>query len=189
MLSRRNMGRLPLTYPSLAKLNTFVVGVQTNDGKKLYADGSTLYGSVNMLPQSLLVDRAREYGSGDAGEWVNLTGIGKNRANILVEATVAFDGTVSGKIGTVLNGQMAYAYKENYASCKDSVDCFRSGLQLSEATVSNPVWNERKGARPSVEVSNDIVSGQYGSRMGNRLFIPVNIPARLWKSECKKTDS
>lgn len=120
LLSRRNMGRLPLTYPSLNKLNTFVVGVQTSDGRKSYIDGSSLYGGVNTLGLPLLVDRAREYGNGDEGEWVDLTGIGRNRANILVEAKIASDGTVSGKIGTVLDGQMAYAYKENYASCKDS---------------------------------------------------------------------
>ena len=60
-------------------------------------------------------------------------------------------------------------------SPREQVDYLRSGLQLTEATVSNPVWNEHRNTCPSVEVAYDIVSGQYGSRTGSRLFIPVNI--------------
>lgn len=122
LLSRRDVGRLPITYPSLNSLNTFIVGIQTSDNKKLYIDGSVVHGNVNVLPLPLLVDRAREYQASDVNEWVNLTGISTSRVNMVVEADVAPDGNVAGKCQTAYSGQMAYAYKENRASSKDSLD-------------------------------------------------------------------
>ncbi len=44
LISRRSRGRLPLTFPSIDQLNTFIVAAQATDGKIFYMDGSAYYG-------------------------------------------------------------------------------------------------------------------------------------------------
>lgn len=53
VMSRKNRGILPLTHPSIQKLNTFVVGIADTDSTFAFLDGSVTHGSLNtFLPYS-----------------------------------------------------------------------------------------------------------------------------------------
>ena len=122
LLSRRDMGRLPYSFPSLSKLNTFIIGILTNQGNSVYLDGSTNGANLNILNPTLLVDRAREYGAPAGREWVDLTGIGTNKVDVLIEASVEGEGLVKGKCSAAYRGQMAYDYAKGYYDAKDTAD-------------------------------------------------------------------
>ena len=59
VMSTRDNGRLPLTYPSRKFLNTFVVGAYTMIPTMVFIDSSIDDGYLNVLPAKLLTDRAR----------------------------------------------------------------------------------------------------------------------------------
>lgn len=121
LISRRSQGRLPMTYPSLNKLTTFIVAAETSDNSRYYMDGSAIYGGVNMLPTSLLVDRARVFEPSINEKWVDLTNIVKNynSANILAE--IMSDGSIKGTLQNTFANQFAYSYKSKLSTYKDSI--------------------------------------------------------------------
>lgn len=51
----------------------------------------------------------------------------------------------------------------------------RNGINLTQADINNLRINEKKEARPSINIQYAINTEQYGHRTGNRLFIPTNI--------------
>jgi transglutaminase-like putative cysteine protease len=128
LLSRRSQGRLPLTYPSIDQLNTYVVMVTDSKGKNYFMDGSAQYGGLNMLPTDLLVDRARVYSTEIAEKWIDLTGIGKNNTLNLITAEMKSDGTISGTYTSVYNDQPALNMKTKLGNLKDTAE-YRQELE------------------------------------------------------------
>jgi hypothetical protein len=122
LISRRSNGRIPYTYPSFDKLNTFVVGAKTTDGYIYYMDGSAVYGGLNMLPIDLLVDRARVFEETIPDKWVDLTKIAKNQTVYLINSSIDKNGTLSGTINSGYSNQLAYCYKSRYYNAKDSAE-------------------------------------------------------------------
>lgn len=122
LLSRRTYGRLPLSYPSLNKINTFIVGAADTDSTMVYMDGSTVYGDVNILAPVLMVDRGRVYNPKGEGYWVDLTKVGKNSIRSANMATISPDGKITGKRQTTYGGAYASIYKKSYYQAKDSAD-------------------------------------------------------------------
>ncbi|NDW11762.1 DUF3858 domain-containing protein [Bacteroides sp. 214] len=69
---------------------------------------------------------------------------------------------------------------------KKQIDRLRSEISLAKATVENVEFKEVKEENPYLETKYRITSEQYGSRTGNRLFIPVNIFRRSFRNMPKK---
>lgn len=122
LLSRRSRGRLPMTYPSIDQLNTFVVMATDSKGKQYFMDGSAKFGGLNMLPTDLLVDRARVYSNDIAEKWIDLTNIGKNMTINLISAELKSDGSISGTYTSVYNDQPALGIKTTLGNLKDSAE-------------------------------------------------------------------
>ena len=59
VMSRRDMGILPYSHPSIQKLNTFVVAISPTDSTLVYLDSSVENGYLNVLPPVLMTNRAR----------------------------------------------------------------------------------------------------------------------------------
>lgn len=134
LLSRRSLGRLPYTHPSLDKLNTFIVMAVCNNGEQCFMDGSAYYGGINMLPTDLLVDRARIFGFEGDDQWIDLTGITKNQIINLISTTISSDGSLIGTYSTKLTNQPAYAFKNMFNELKDSIGYIEK--TSSELTVN-----------------------------------------------------
>ena len=63
-------------FPSLRKLTTYIIAVNTGSSN-VYIDAS-MGGMVNLLPASLIVERARMVQSGKKSHWVNLRNVQKS---------------------------------------------------------------------------------------------------------------
>lgn len=131
LMSIRTMGRLPLSHPSLNKINTFILGVENTDSTMVYVDGSIQYGDVNILPPVLMVDRARFYNPGSKGFWIDLSKVGRNLINSITTATVDEAGNLSGKRQSSFTGIYAANYKSAFYQAKDSLD-FIDKIQTEE---------------------------------------------------------
>lgn len=131
VMSRKNLGILPLTHPSIQKLNTFVVGIADTDSTFVFLDGSVTHGFLNVLPPVLMVERARLIGNVDGDNWINLSGLGKNQIRSVVKAQISPDGKISGNRQCGYTGQHASNFRKRYQAAKDSAE-FISKLETEE---------------------------------------------------------
>jgi hypothetical protein len=120
MMSTRDQGRLPLTYPSINKLNTFIVGINDTDSTVVFLDGSVKNGDINILPPKLMVDRARIYNVNGKGDWIDLTNVGKNSVNTLIKGSITPEGKVEGEKITYYFGEYAEQIRTSFKAAKDS---------------------------------------------------------------------
>ena len=107
LLRSRDQGMMPYNFPSFQKLTTFVVGVMPQGGTKFYVDASSTDDYLNVLPATLLVERARLLLKDKKSQWVNLQKISRSRATTMVEATLSADGVLSGTQVTHRKGLIA----------------------------------------------------------------------------------
>ena len=70
VLRARDKGLLPHNFPSLRKLTTYIVAVNTGSSY-IYLDAS-MGGKIDLLPASLLVERGRMIIRGKKSRWINL---------------------------------------------------------------------------------------------------------------------
>ncbi len=70
VLRSRDKGLLPYHFPSLRKLTTYIVAVNTGSSY-IYLD-SSMGGKIDLLPASLLVERGRMMISAKNSRWINL---------------------------------------------------------------------------------------------------------------------
>lgn len=120
MMSTRDQGRLPLTYPSINKLNTFIVGINDTDSTVVFLDGSVKNGDINILPPKLMVDRARIYNINGKGDWIDLTNVGRNNVNTLIKGSITPEGKVDGEKVTYYFGEYAEQIRTSFKAAKDS---------------------------------------------------------------------
>ena len=123
VMSRRSMGRLPLSHPSVNKLNTFVVGVV--DGQTAhFIDASVEDGYIDVLPPTLLTEQGLLLSDDGKGNWLNLQSLEASKANAVVEGTIAPDGTIKGTYSAQLHANLAAALKGEFREADDSVTAF-----------------------------------------------------------------
>ena len=112
-LSRRTMGMLPVSFPSIHKLNTFVVAIKKEDNKYLYLDGSMDEPTFNTLPPVLLTERARILNPGITNEddkWINLMRLSNNTSQVVINAAIT-ENEIKGNWGAVYQGQEAATHE------------------------------------------------------------------------------
>ena len=104
MLRTRDQGQLPYNFPSISKLSTFIVGIILPSGGNVYLDGScTIPG---MLPDVLLVEKARLVQNGNKSQWVNLQKTSKLENTTMIAASLSADGILTGKQTTRIKTSM-----------------------------------------------------------------------------------
>lgn len=131
VMSRKSTGILPLTYPSIQRLNTFIVGIADTDSTYVFLDGSVTNGFMNILPPVLMVEQARLITEKAGGKWMNLTKLGKNTIRSVVNAEIQTNGTITGKRQTNYIGQYAADIRKRYRAAKDSTE-FINKLETEE---------------------------------------------------------
>ena len=72
VLRQRDCGALPLTFPTISKLTTYVVSINTRNAGTVYIDASSPEGKLNTLPELLQVERAHPIGYPSTTPWLNL---------------------------------------------------------------------------------------------------------------------
>lgn len=123
VLSRRSSGMLPYNFPSLQKLNTFIVAVyDINKQKYVFLDGSMDVPALNILPLELSVNKARILSPKvkEEKKWVNVMALADNKSFMKIEARMEGN-QVKGHRSTILYGQEAVEYQANEKHKQDSI--------------------------------------------------------------------
>ena len=141
VLSRRSSGMLPYNFPSLQKLNTFIVAVyDINKQKYVFLDGSMDVPALNILPLELSVNKARILSPKEKEEkkWVNVMALADNKSFMKIEARMEGN-QVKGHRSTILYGQEAVEYQTNEKHKQDSIVSApeSNASQKNKLTVTN----------------------------------------------------
>lgn len=142
LLRTRDLGQLPYNFPSVSKLSTYIVGVIMPSGGNIYLDVSNKNGLPNMLPDVMLVERARLVQKGKKGEWVNLQNVSKSENTTSIEATLSADGTLSGKQTT--NNKMGETVESAYNKKGQVTDGRISICPFPDKMIENPFTAETR---------------------------------------------
>lgn len=137
VMSRRSLGMLPYNFPSLQKLNTFVVAVyDAVKNKYVYLDSSMDVPALDVLPLELSVGKARILAADipEDKKWVNLQEISFNQAAIQINAAVQ-DNRITGHRITILKGHQALEYRKKHLQ-QDSLANKQEQIK-GNMTVSN----------------------------------------------------
>lgn len=114
LLRPRHMGRLPYTYASFDYIITFVVRIDLGNEQYVYADATDPNSDLNVLPQELLVDRARIYGVNGEDGWCDLSQLTKNNMTARMLLTISPDGTITGTVIETYTNQAAFNISTKY---------------------------------------------------------------------------
>ena len=141
VLSRRSSGMLPYNFPSLQKLNTFIVAVyDINKQKYVFLDGSMDVPALNILPLELSVNKARILSPKvkEEKKWVNVMALADNKSFMKIEARMEGN-QVKGHRSTILYGQEAVEYQTNEKHKQDSIVSApeSNASQKNKLTVTN----------------------------------------------------
>jgi hypothetical protein len=141
VLSRRSSGMLPYNFPSLQKLNTFIVAIyDINKQKYVFLDGSMDVPALNILPLELSVNKARILSPKvkEEKKWVNVMALADNKSFMKIEARMEGN-QVKGHRSTILYGQEAVEYQVNEKHKQDSIVSApeSNASQKNKLTVTN----------------------------------------------------
>jgi len=168
VMSTRRHGRLPQTYPSLNKLNTFVVGIP-NNGSWIYLDASSIDGYLNVLPANLYTEKARVIQKGKPGQWVDLQKVGEARTQISVKGTILPNGEIKGEQTAVYTGNAAANERKSFREAKDSATFVLNKATQKGMTISAC---EMKGHRDfAPDVSEVIKFTKQGDATDDHIYI------------------
>ncbi len=122
LLRLRSSGRLPITHASLDKINTFIVMIKGENGERYFMDGSSDYGTINLIDTELMVEMAIIYDAPEGCQEINLTKVGDNRTICTNLVKILDDGSIEGTHSISYSGQVALAFKKSYANSKEELD-------------------------------------------------------------------
>ena len=126
VMSHKRIGILPITHPSIEKLNTFIIGIANTDSTMVYFDGSSNGGYINIISPELMVDKARLIDPKSEGRWQDISQIGKNQIRGMVNAQIDLKGNIKGNRTMGYSGQYAAEMRDKYRMAKDSTDFIHS---------------------------------------------------------------
>lgn len=129
LIRKRSNGRLPLTFASLDKLNTFVVAFVDENGSLLFADCSAEYGDINILPDNLMAEgilydpniTGTPNAGATRGDMYDLSQIAGNATNTRINVMLDAEGKLNGQRINTHIGYNALDYKEAYHAVEDSL--------------------------------------------------------------------
>lgn len=186
LLSQRSKGRLPLTNATVNQLSTFIVAAMTKDSSFYYMDGSAKYGGPNMLPTDLLVDRARIFNKSSVEKWVDLTKLTPNFQMSNIQAELTKDGLLKGVRSTSYSNQLAYDFKSDFASAKDSMEFIKKLQNKFDITVDSM---EVSGKEPmSNSVNERMVFNKQVDVAGDFMYVNAMIFKHLSNNPFTQTD-
>ena len=144
---------------TVKELNTFVVAVKVGD-KLSYLDGSIEDGWLDVLPDNLLVDRARIVSKDKPAEWVDLRGVSESKSRSMVKGELQADGTLQADIQTKYTGLEAASLRHDFRTATDSATFVSELAQELNCEIESLALTHHHGFGPDVE-RNMHVTKQY----------------------------
>lgn len=168
LMSTRANGRLPQTYPSLHKLNTFIIGIP-NGSSWLYLDASAADGYLNVLPANLYSDQARIIQKGIPGQWVDLLTIADAKTIIDVTAALFTDGKMVGVESATFANNAAANERRAFHKENDSIDFVSKKARDNGIEISDIQMTGHKTF--SNTVKEIILFSKQGSKSSDHIYI------------------
>lgn len=186
LMSRRSLGRLPYTYPSIEQLNTLVVAAAVSDSVIYYMDGSTRMGGLNMLPVELISDRARAFGSSVSEKWVDLTTIARSKEVNFIQSELTETALLQVNQINTFTYQDALAYKKKYYAAKDSATYISDLETNKEIEIKSAVI---KGLEPMSTIVEERLEYQKQlSQSGDFIYLNPMIFAHISENKFTQSD-
>ncbi|MBE6310270.1 MAG: DUF3857 domain-containing protein [Bacteroidales bacterium] len=160
LMSTREQGRLPLTHASQDKIRTFILRVNLPNGKFVYLDGASIFSNYNILPNNLLVDRARLYDPNGNGEWLDLTRLVQNNSSCYVKASITDNGQLKGVATKAYTNQFVYDFNANIDDYKSLDEYSESVEKRYELKVDSIDVKNRETSRclETITFTKDVIS-------------------------------
>ena len=150
VMRSRDNGFLTVTRATAKELNTFVVAIKVGD-KYSYLDGSIEDGWLDVLPDHLLVDRARIVSKDKQSEWVNLMGVSESKSRSMVKGELQADGTLQADIQTKYTGLEAASLRHDFRMATDSATFVSELAQELNCEIESLSLTNHHGLGPDVE--------------------------------------
>ena len=177
-MRKRDLGRIPISHPSMDNFNFFIAAVSTDD-KLFYMDASSKYGDLNVMSPTILTDLARSIRGPGLSSWVNLTNISQSSRALAITVGFNEDGLLSGSVKESMGEQLAYALRNAYFQGKDEQEFFDEmaaalDLEITSHAVNN--MNMEEIVSNAVQLEYDFVKSDV--RLGDEFiyFNPLTIP-------------
>ena len=161
VMSTRDNGILPYAHPSVSALNYVITGIKI-DTVTYFTDASSKAGSLNILPQACLVDRARIIREKGGSEWVDLTKI--MSGSIVMNVNCKFeDGIYTANVNTWFKDESAYDFRlsqDKYKNEDEYIEYLESKFtgSVSDYSISD-VKNTSAPINEKYTVKTNITSG------------------------------
>ena len=159
VMRSRDKGFLTVARATVKEFNTFVVAVKVGD-KLSYLDGSIEDGWLDVLPDHLLVDRARIVSKDKPTEWVDLRGVSESKSRSMVKGELQADGTLHADIQTKYTGLEAATLRHDFRTATDSATFVSELAQELNCEIESLTLAHHHGLGPDVE-RNMHVTKQY----------------------------
>lgn len=178
VLSRRSSGILPIHFPSLQKLNTFVIAIYNPDNQKyIFLDSSMDIPALNVLPLELSVDQARilNLDEKEENKWANLIDLPSNGESVNISAS--FDnGEIKGHRTLQLQGHRATEYQQRQAKSANN----KASIEKESCLVSNV--ETKKTEDNFTRIDEELDFTMKADNTGDRFYINPMIFPHLEKN-------
>lgn len=159
LVRMRNYGHLPITYASIDKLSTFLVAFADENGYLYFADSSSDYGDINVLPVSLMADGVlyrpnimpANVTPPTRGEIYDLSELPGSSMTSKINCIITPEGKIAGQRIYTLTGTPAMTYKRAYHEAEDSLAAIEAKEKNLECKVQSFRVKNAEGTGYSVE--------------------------------------
>lgn len=188
VLSRRSTGVLPFNFPSLQKLNTFVVAILNIENQEyVYLDSSMDVPALNVLPPELSVNKARILTPTGTEEkkWVNLLDLIGNTTFMNIDATIQ-DDQIKGHRTTQLQGQQAIEYQKQEQQKREPFTHAPESVNKEKLVVNNLKSEISKNDYTQIKEEFDFI--MQVDKVDGRLYINPMLFPQLSKNPFIQTE-
>ena len=168
VMRSRNKGLLAIKRATIKEFNTFVVAIKVGD-KFSYLDGSIEDGWLDVLPDHLLVDRARIVSKDKQAEWVDLRGVSESKSRSMIKGELQADGTLQADIQTKYTGLEAASLRHDFRMATDSATFVSELAQDLNCEIESLSLTHHHGLGPEAE-RNMHVTKQYDAA-GDMIYL------------------
>ena len=150
VLRSRDKGFLTVTHATVKELSTCVVAVKVGDTFS-FLDGSVEDGWLNVLPDHLLVDRARIVSKDKPSQWVSLTELSEAKTRSMVKASLQPDGMLQADVQTKMSGLEAAHLRHEFRTATDSTTFVSELAQELNCEIESMTLSHHHGLGQEVE--------------------------------------
>lgn len=187
LISTRDHGRLDTTHPMLARFNSVLTAVRVGEGWHLM-DPSDPLRPYTLLPHDALSERGLRVGRKEVA-WVDIVAAQRDVRQVNVEATLAPDGTLAGRLQVV---DHTYSALERRHLWRDGgPDALLQSVLLDHlptAEAEPPQVDHADDVRQALKTVVAFKAPAYAQGAGERLYFNPTVVGRLAENPLRRPE-